>query len=134
MIPYKIGSSGVRGNGCEILTGKWVNELQSVVTLKVFENEIISGSYNTSVGDASYSDCLIGFVNEGKYGCVVTFSVAWNMNDPSTPTSSTVWSGEVFFSNPKLLPTTWMLVSDGEDDDYWASTIVNSNYFIKTHE
>lgn len=114
------------------LEGTWHNELGSTMVLKVV-GKSISGNYVTGVGDAEGSYDLVGSTdpspsNEGQ---AVGWVVVWS-NDKKNSHAVTTWSGEYQVNDgQEVITTTWLLTSETNPDDDWASTLVGQDVFSR---
>jgi len=117
-----------------LLTGTWINQLKSKMTLQANQDGYLHGSYFTIVGNAPHPNPLHGSWVNGVGGVVLSFTVAWNRDVPSIPyKSSTAWSGLLDEKEPQQLKivTTWLLTSVTDEPLAWDSTHTNKDTFIK---
>ena len=114
------------------LNGKWYNELGSAMTLKV-EGKKITGTYHTTVGDASGTYDLIGQTDTNKDGSqMVGFVVAWN-NQEGNSEAVTAWSGQYqMIDGEEIIMAAWLLTQETAVDDDWKLTVVNKDIFTRT--
>jgi hypothetical protein len=111
------------------LNGTWYNELGSQMTLQTNGN-IISGTYQTAVGDASGIFNLIGqIVLDDDSSLVLGWVVVWQ-NQFGNSDSVTTWSGQLQSVNgTPTIVTTWLLTSETDPNDDWHSTLVGKDIF-----
>lgn len=111
------------------LNGTWYNELGSVMTIQTNGN-IISGTYQTSVGDATGVYTLIGQTDtDNDASQAVGWVVVWQ-NQYGSSDSVTTWSGQfqVVDGIPTIV-TTWLLTQETDPHDDWRSTLVGQDVF-----
>lgn len=113
------------------LNGKWYNELGSSMTLTVNGNSI-TGTYQTTVGDASGIYDLVGRTDtDNDTSQAIGFVVVWQ-NQYGSSDSVTTWSGQYQIINGvDTIVTTWLLTQETDPDDDWASTMVNKDLFTR---
>jgi len=116
----------------DVISGQYVNELGSNVTLKCFpDSGVLSGSYQTAVGDASGQYPVMGLATSCGDQPVVGFCVAWNNAAHGNTGSTTCWTGQ-FLAADESLATTWILSSQpNAQGQVWASNRVGSDLFQK---
>ncbi len=114
------------------VAGNWQNELGSQMTIEVYQQIIIDGWYNSSVGYASGTYPLVGFVGQSITGQaqIICFSVLWQ-NDLVNSNSVTSWDGS-YDPNSDTIETVWVLRSGPPNT--WNNTMIGTNIFrrIKT--
>ncbi len=116
---------------CENLTGEWINELGSTLTIsKIGKDGKIDGTYASPSGTGGKPVALIGWSNSlspkaGKDNVrVVSFSVHWG--DYGSVTS---WSGACSIKEGKpTISTIWNLVRSNSDFA-WDHILTNSDNF-----
>lgn len=120
--PYSdaVGSSLVK------LTGKWVNELGSVMTItSQTDDGLLSGLYLSKVseGHKEVEGKLTGYVAGDSVGFVVDWSPSYD--------STASWSGKIL-AGPGKTPyiyTLWTLSKHLDDADWWDSFSSGSDHF-----
>jgi hypothetical protein len=114
------------------LNGTWYNELGSIMTLQTNGN-IISGTYQTAVGDASGIYSLIGqIIVDESSSLALGWVVVWQ-NQYGNSDSVTTWSGQLQSVNgTPTIVTTWLLTSETDPNDDWHSTIVGKDVFTNS--
>ncbi|OPJ89235.1 hypothetical protein AV530_019737 [Patagioenas fasciata monilis] len=112
---------------CE-LTGEWVNDLGSYMTIGPVDKEgKFDGSYETAVKDTTsniYCSPLVGFQHTCKENFAFGFTVNWKSSDPAI-NSITVFTGQCFVDDAgkETLKTMWLLRSGvGNIKDDWKAT------------
>jgi len=105
--------------------GKWVNELNSTMSLRV-KGSTVSGRYKSYVSSThkTVSGPISGYVN----GNTIAFVVTW----PTT--SITAWVGQLVHENRKdILETLWLLTSQvpdpGNAKELWNSVNAGADRF-----
>ncbi|KAJ3892189.1 Avidin/streptavidin [Lentinula edodes] len=116
------------------LSGSWINELNSTVTLITDQEGGLSGQYNTAVGDALSFYNLTGRFDTlppaGK-GISVGWVVTWN-NEYLDADSTTSWSGQYFNNGgSETIITQWLLTGSSTLDNVWTSTTVGHDKFTR---
>ena len=111
------------------IAGTWYNELGSVMTIQT-NGKVITGSYQTAVGNATGLYDLIGqTITAGDSSEVLGWVVVWD-NQYGNSESVTTWSGQI--QNVNGIPTivtTWLLTSETDPNDDWHSTIIGKDVF-----
>ena len=112
--------------------GTWYNEIGSQMNLQCVGKNI-SGTYHTSVGNASGIYNLSGQMDTDlDQSTAIGWVVVWN-NEYGSSDSITAWSGQVQTVDGVLyIVTTWLLTSETEQDDNWHSTFIGKDIFTKT--
>lgn len=113
--------------------GQWYNELGSQMNLEV-SGSSVWGSYYTAVGDAQGIYELSGQINPSPqpYGQAMGWTVAWT-NPYANAHSTTAWSGEYqTVDGEEEIVALWLLASETESEDEWASTRVGKDVFTRT--
>ena len=123
----------------KLLTGKWINQLQSHLTLQATSNGTISGLYQTAVvGDPEKNTLpppspISGTFQATADGLLIAFNVQWKFADKTQPgqtrQSVTSWSGKLFYKKPNKWVGTWILVKDGKSDALWENVLTNQDRF-----
>ncbi|XP_050964059.1 avidin-like isoform X2 [Labeo rohita] len=124
-----------------IVSGKWKNELGSVVELMENENGQITGTYLTAVKSSSKESSytketadLVGYINtdKTKQTTTIVFCMAWKIEG-----SCSAFTGQIFQDDKDggigdVMKTTWILHSpvDGLHDN-WEATCVGENTFYR---
>jgi hypothetical protein len=107
-------------------TGKWQNELGSVMDLDVV-NGLVNGTYNSAVSatGAPVTGKIKGFAKAD----ILALVVRWNI--PAA--SMTSWVGQVERRGGDRIRTLWHLVQDVPDQDepqeLWASVLTGTDLF-----
>ena len=100
---------------CAFMLGNWTNELGSLALFDDFVGGTFIGRYETkATNNAHYchsdqvASTLFGTYQDTKDGCLVSFSVQWDMCDQNNNTkySVTTWTGK-YFTEDKQFKTTW---------------------------
>jgi hypothetical protein len=116
------------------LEGTWFNELGSTMTINPVTPNGFSGTYQTAVsttGCAQGVFTLIGISDTDNDGTSVAFAVAWT-NGSSQCHSVTAWSGQLqIINNEEQIIATWLLTSETNPGQDWASTLVGSDIFTR---
>ncbi|NOK57813.1 MAG: hypothetical protein GFH27_549287n117 [Chloroflexi bacterium AL-W] len=116
------------------LSGKWYNELGSMMELEVVDDTItgtFTANTNGSVGvypltgrtdsDASPDSQAVGFV------------VAWHRTPEDNLHSVTAWSGQYqIIDGKEILTTQWLLTREHIPEHNWSSTVVGHDTFTRT--
>jgi Avidin family len=112
------------------LSGTWVNQLGSKVTLDALEDGTLQGFYHTAVSSANKplpGTPITGRWQSNPAGVLFGFTAMWMFEkDGEVKYSSTSWSGR---SSEGKLVTTWLLTSANSPD--WESVRVNKDVFVK---
>ncbi|XP_050961158.1 avidin-related protein 4/5-like [Labeo rohita] len=128
---------------CPDVSGKWRNELGSVMELKEDGTGKISGTYRTAAeffmnqvsNEAGEAADIVGYINKHKdkeTGITttnITFCMAWKIEG-----SCSAFTGQIFpgGSGQPVIKTTWLLHSPVDVLQHnWASTRVGENTFHK---
>jgi len=115
------------------LNGKWVNQLQSNVTLIAEEDGQLKGHYETAVSSTGSSlppTPIMGTWQKTDEGVLFGFTAQWKFKqDGETKYSTTSWSGVGRDSFPDSLVTTWVLTSFLEPSQSWKSVTINKDTF-----
>lgn len=103
-------------------TGKWVNELNSTVT--IFQTDtVLKGSYDSAVsagGQSTHGD-LLGYVD----GDLISFVVHWDKYQ-----SITAWVGQVVpTASATTFKTLWQMTSQVDDGEEWMSISAGADTF-----
>ncbi|KAJ4466186.1 Avidin/streptavidin, partial [Lentinula lateritia] len=114
------------------LSGNWINELGSTVTLIADQDSGLSGQYNSTVGNATdfYNltgrfDMLPPSDSDISVGWVVTYN-----NELRNTHSTATWSGQYFNnSGGEMILTQWLLTTSSTQADVWESTLVGHDEF-----
>jgi hypothetical protein len=124
------------------INGHWYNELGSKVTLNLADPKDprqISGSYQTSVGQATNTFPLTGRCDDAHLpDQVIAWVVVWDppdTGDDGTPVrmpSITAWAGQYHVVQEiEFITTTWLLTGMTEAADDWESTAVSMDIFFR---
>jgi len=112
------------------LTGKWYNELGSVMELEIRGSEI-TGIYKTNVGDADGWYSIVGRTGGNQANReTLGFLVLWKNGKRDTD-SVTVWTGELLADSKgnERIETMWLLTSETSVQDEWKSTLAGKDIF-----
>lgn len=128
---FVFASGALASPTCDNLTGDWVNQNGSQLTIsKVTAAGSLQGSYRSSSGTDGTSFPLLGWTNhaapiEGSDNArVVAFSVNWGSNG-----SITSWSGVCSVNNgTPAISTLWHLVRSNSQYN-WDHTHTNTAVF-----
>ncbi|GAW00357.1 structural origins of high-affinity biotin binding To Streptavidin [Lentinula edodes] len=116
------------------LSGTWINELGSTVTLIADLEGGLSGQYNSAVGNALSFYNLTGRFDTlppAGRGVSVGWVVTWK-NKYLNAHSTTTWSGQYFNkSGSETIITQWLLTRSTTPDNVWASTTIGHDEFIR---
>lgn len=102
--------------------GKWTNELNSTLTLKLIDN-LITGTYQTAVVSNPERNTLPptskvhGSFQQTDDGVLLTFNVQWRYTSED---------GQL-----KQSQTTWILASNAPKDRKWSANTLNKDVFTK---
>jgi hypothetical protein len=117
-------------------SGVWYNELGSRMTINYVSGGGFSGIYETAVGYAAGQYTLQGRYNTqpSSGGQAMAWAVAWQ-NAYLNSDSVTGWSGQ-YQTDPSTgaeeIYTLWLLASEMDPDEDWASTNVGQDTFSRT--
>jgi hypothetical protein len=113
------------------ISGDWYNELGSKMTL-IINGAIITGAYQTAVGDASGIYDLTGRVSvPSDTNYTLGFVVTWQNKVRSTD-AVTSWAGEAReIGGEQFILTTWLLSIETAPADDWKSTLVGKDTFTR---
>jgi len=105
----------------EELSGTWVNELGSTMTLDAGHDGTLTGSYTSAVGDTNTYP-LVGNADANAASFVVAFTESGSI---------TAWAGHY---NPASgqLELLWHLVEQPVDGADWAATLAGFDAFTQT--
>ena len=111
----------------DLISGQYVNELGSNMTLKCFpDTGVLSGSYQSAVGDASGQYPVMGIATSCGDQPVVGFCVAWN-----NAGATTCWTGQ-FLAADESIATTWILAGQpNAQGQVWDNNRVGADLFQK---
>ncbi|XP_058630139.1 avidin-like [Onychostoma macrolepis] len=116
--------------GSSIVSGKWKNELGSVMELMENENCQITGTYLTAVTSKESSHTeetadLVGYINtdETKQTTTIAFCMAWKIEGSCSAFTGQIFQDTKDGSIKDVMKTTWILHSpvDGLHDN-WEAT------------
>ncbi|KAI2644145.1 Avidin-related protein 4/5 [Labeo rohita] len=128
------------------VSGKWKNDLGSVMELKEDGTGKISGTYTTAAeffmsNEPGEAADLVGYIKNhtdkeiGIPTTTITFCMAWKIEGSCSAFTGQIFPGEN--NEQPVIKTTWLLHSpvDGLQHN-WASTRVGENTFykIQTHQ
>ena len=121
------------------LDGTWYNELNSEMTLSVSEDSsngsIVTGTYQSKVGDAAGIYTLTGITDEGTGDLTpnIGFAVSWVNPIYGNSNSVTTWSGQVQEINgEEVITTFWLLTQETSPANSWTSTRIGQDTFTRT--
>lgn len=115
------------------INGSWYNELGSKMEIAVAVDGTITGMYQTAVGNAKGIYPLAGRteVDSPNDDQNIGFVVSW-WNEYGNSHSVTTWSGQVQeIDGQQIMRTTWLLTSETDPKDDWASTLVSIDVFTR---
>ncbi|KAJ3859816.1 streptavidin v2 precursor [Lentinula novae-zelandiae] len=116
------------------LSGNWINELGSTMTLIADQNGGLSGQYNSAVGNATDLYNLTGrfdILPPSDAGISVGWVVTYN-NELRNAHSTATWSGQCFNnSGGETILTQWLLTTSSAQADVWESTLVGHDKFTR---
>src|SRR5690242_14483206 len=116
------------------LSGKWYNELGSMMDLQVHGADI-TGTYHTGVGKTKKSGTyvLVGRYDiKSKKSRAVAFVVSWQ-NKTKSVGSITAWAGQYQMHNgQETITTTWLLTDETKPTNNWRSTLIGFDVFVRT--
>ncbi|XP_035216357.1 avidin-related protein 4/5-like isoform X2 [Stegodyphus dumicola] len=126
-----VGLGSTYGSKCGDISGKWVNELGSLMTIEHRPLNRITGEYNTAVetfkGAAALVSNLTGTYLPVGDGALIGFSVLFNRG-----ASLTSWVGQcIVCDGEEKLFTTWVLRRHAETPQKWMVTNVDQNTFLR---
>ncbi len=115
------------------LTGTWYNELGSQMVIESACDGMLTGYYNTSVGDAKCNYVLTGRYDHLKDRRSLGWTVTWVNKDYSNSKSTTSWSGQyqLDHANQPQILTTWLLTVQTKPEDDWNSTNIGQDVFTR---
>ena len=100
------------------LTGTWVNELGSTMTLTVDADGTVTGSYTSAVGDTTT------YPLQGQAAAdTIVFTVAFTATG-----SLTAWAGH-YNANTDNIDTLWHLVAQPDQGELWDATLAGFDTF-----
>ncbi len=116
-------------------SGTWYNELGSMMNLAV-EGTSVTGTYHTSVGDADGIYQLVGSLDvdgdPSTKGQAIAWIVVWRNEAHGSSHSITAWSGQYqLIDGVEEIETLWLLTSEVQTNDDWASTQINKDFFTR---
>lgn len=121
------------------LSGTWYNELNSVMELRLNEisnnGSVITGTYQSKVGDAGGSYSLVGVSDEGTGDPTpnIGFSVSWVNPTYGNSNSVTSWSGQLqVIGGEEVITTFWLLTRETDPANNWKSTVIGQDVFRRT--
>lgn len=117
------------------LTGKYVNELQSIMTIDKFDGVAFSGTYQTAVSGngSSLTTTVSGTYNavpsknEGTIGFIANWKYVGTDNKPVFSTTS--WNG--VSRSDGSIRAQWLLTRYGPKSEDWDSTNIGLDTFTK---
>ncbi|MFH9662600.1 avidin/streptavidin family protein [Streptomyces sp. NPDC017248] len=116
------------------ITGTWYNQLGSTFTVTANADGSLTGTYESTVGNAENR-----YVATGRYdtapvdgsGTALGWTVSWR-NSYRNAHSATTWSGQYFGGTAARINTQWLLTSGTTPANQWQSTLVGHDEFTKT--
>lgn len=113
------------------ISGRWYNELGSVMDLQADDQGNIIGTYHTAVGKAESQYVLVGRYDQTQQNGTIGWVVNWS-NQYGDSYSVTSWSGQFqTIQNNETLVTMWLLTNKTNPKDDWASTLVGQDVFTR---
>ena len=105
------------------ITGKYINELGSIMEILSTENCELKGTYKSGVG-TTFSYPLIGSYDYD--GQALGWAVSYQQSN-----STCTWSGQAFENDEGCvcIHTTWLLASKTSMSDIWMSTNIGTDVF-----
>ncbi|MGW3204242.1 avidin/streptavidin family protein [Streptomyces sp. NPDC001135] len=124
----------VKSDAAAGITGTWYNELGSTFTVTANADGSLTGTYESTVGNAENR-----YVVTGRYdtaptdgsGTSLGWTVSWR-NDYRNAHSATTWSGQYVGGSAAHINTQWLLTSGTTPANQWQSTLVGHDEFTKT--
>ncbi|XP_035224149.1 uncharacterized protein LOC118196794 isoform X1 [Stegodyphus dumicola] len=126
------GLKAAHGYQCEDLSGVWVNELNSTMTIVNLPFNKITGQYRTAVesnpGAAAFTSNLTGAFLPFEDGSLLSFTVLYNNGS-----SLTSWVGQCLVCDgQEIIFTTWVLQRAVRNPtEQWMDTLVRQNTFTR---
>ena len=121
------------------LDGTWYNELNSEMILSVSEapnsGSIVTGTYQSKVGDAAGIYTLTGITDQGTGDATpnLGFTVSWVNPTYGNTNSVTAWSGQLQeIDGEEVITTFWLLTQETTPANNWKSTLVGHDTFTRT--
>jgi hypothetical protein len=114
------------------INGNWYNEYGSVAILTADGNGGLTGTYQSTVGDAKGTYPLSGrylSTEQSGHGIALGWSVSWS-NQYQNACSVTAWCGQLFDYFQRMT-TTWLLSSETTPLELWQSTLVGQDVFTR---
>jgi Avidin family len=114
------------------IDGEWFNEYGSVAILTSDGKGGLTGTYESTVGDAKGTYALTGRyipTEAAGAGIALGWAVSWH-NQYQNAHSVTTWCGQLldFFQR---IPTTWLLGKETTPLELWESTVVGQDAFTR---
>jgi len=121
------------------LSGTWYNELNSAMELNLNrrsnEGSVVTGTYQSRVGDAGGIYFLCGVSDEGTGDTTpnIGFTVSWVNPTYGNSNSVTSWSGQLqVIGGEEVITTFWLLTRETDPVNNWKSTIIGQDVFRRT--
>lgn len=118
------------------LSGTWYNELNSVMKLNLNghsnEGSVVTGTYQSRVGDAGGIYYLYGASDEGTGDTTpnIGFTVSWVNPTKGNSNSVTAWSGQLQIINgQEVLTAFWLLTQETNPANNWSATRIGQDVF-----
>jgi hypothetical protein len=111
------------------LTGTWVNQFGSHLTLEVDGRGGLRGSFRSGFGPlAGRSHPVLGLYDVPPEGpaLLLSFLVDW-----TEAHSVTAWSGQLLPARGEIRAT-WLMTAETPDGDDWKATIVGHDVFHRS--
>lgn len=116
------------------LEGLWHNELGSCMMIESAKDGMLTGWYNTKVGEAKRRYVLTGRYDHLKCRRTLGWTVTWVNEYYSKSESTTSWSGQYqvdpLDDEPHIL-TNWLLTDQTKPEDDWNSTHIGHDVFTR---
>jgi hypothetical protein len=93
---------------------------------------LVTGTYQSKVGDAEGIYTLYGITDEGTGDSTpnIGFTVSWVNPSYGNSNSVTAWSGQLqIIDNEEVMTTLWLLTQETNPTNNWASTRVGQDVF-----
>ena len=122
------GDQGTKRCGMGI-EGKWFNELGSLMTIASIDGNVLSGEYQTRVGDPRGLYILSGQTDGDRQS--LGWCVGW-VNQDGDAHSTTSWSGQYqTVGGDETIAAMWLLTMDIPTSDDWKSTLIGKDVFTR---
>ena len=118
------------------LTGVWLNELNSIMTLVDRGDGTLTGKFRSLVGRDPHPQNLLGRVgDEEQSKQLIGFSVCFHIEEPAAGyghSSICTWSG---WARGNRITTHWILTRGLlKPEDEWSSTLLGKDWFQRIND